>query len=68
MVDLCHSTSSPIPPFIKYKHTVELQQNVADLWWTIDDVDLEITFELHVQTTGWIGFGISPGNIFAKSL
>jgi hypothetical protein len=34
---------------------------VADLWWTIDDVKKEITFELHIKTTGWIALGISPG-------
>ena len=67
VVDQCHSTSSPITPFMKYKHSVELQDNVADLWWTIDDVEREITFELHMKTTGWIALGISPGKTFAKS-
>jgi hypothetical protein len=67
MVDLCHSTSSPIPPFIKYNHAVELQQNISDLWWTTDDVNREITFELHMKTTGWIALGISPGKTFENS-
>ena len=68
VIDQCHSTSSPVTPFMKYKHSVELIDSVADLWWAIDDVDQEITFELHMKTTGWIALGISPSNIFAKSL
>ncbi len=53
--------SSPLSPYIKYKNSIELQPDVADLWWTIDDTEKEITFEYHVKTTGWIGLGISPG-------
>ena len=68
VIDKCYSTSSPITPFIKYKHSAELQQNIADLWWTIDDVHREITFELHMKTTGWIALGISPGKTFEKTL
>ncbi len=57
----CASISSPIPPLSTHKNSAELQSNVADLWWTIDDAEREITFELHIQTTGWIALGISPG-------
>lgn len=59
--NLSHCVSSPIREFANYEHSTELQQNVADLWWTIDEVKKEITFELHVRTTGWIALGISPG-------
>ncbi|CAF0896092.1 unnamed protein product [Adineta ricciae] len=52
--------SSPIQPFTEYKHSTELQANISDLWWTIDDAEREIVFELHVKTTGWIALGISP--------
>ncbi|CAF4730824.1 unnamed protein product, partial [Rotaria sp. Silwood2] len=59
-IDRCYGISSSISPFIQYKHSIELEDNVADLWWTLDDVEREITFELHVKTTGWISLGISP--------
>ena len=56
-----NSLSSPIQPFGDYKHSTELQANISDLWWTVDDAEREIIFELHVRTTGWIALGISPG-------
>ncbi|UJR17775.1 hypothetical protein I4U23_004673 [Adineta vaga] len=52
--------SSPLRPYSVYKHTVELHKNIAQLWWTVNDVEQDITFELHVKTTGWIALGISP--------
>jgi len=56
----CYSTSSPLQPFITYDHSIELGPAIADLWWTVDDAEREITFELHIKTTGWIALGISP--------
>ncbi|CAF1240142.1 unnamed protein product, partial [Didymodactylos carnosus] len=35
--------------------------NVAQLWWTVNDIEQEITFELHVKTIGWIALGITGG-------
>ena len=64
MVGRCCCISSPISPFIAYKHSAELEANVADLWWTVDEAAEDITFELHVKTTGWIALGISPGKPF----
>ena len=61
IIEKCNSISSPIRPLATYKHSTELESNIADLWWTIDDNQREITFELHVKTTGWIALGISPG-------
>lgn len=61
LIDLSIGISSPIQPFANYQHSIELQTNIADLWWTVDDVQKEIIFELHVKTTGWIAMGISPG-------
>ena len=61
VVEKCNGISSPIPPYISYKDSTELQKNVADLWWTVNETQQDIIFELHVKTTGWIGFGISPG-------
>lgn len=57
----CTGAASPVRPFTTYKHWVELATNVADLWWTVDDAETEILFELHIKTTGWIALGISPG-------
>jgi hypothetical protein len=53
--------SSPITPFATYNHSVELLANVSDLWWTVDETNQMIFFELHTKTTGWIALGISPG-------
>ncbi|CAF3937549.1 unnamed protein product, partial [Rotaria sp. Silwood1] len=52
--------TSPITPRIIYKHSLQLKTNVADLWWTTNEVEKEIIFELHINTTGWIALGISP--------
>jgi hypothetical protein len=64
IVENSNEISSPIKPFTTYKHSAELQKNIADLWWTVDDAELEIIIELHVKTTGWIALGISPGRAF----
>ncbi|CAF3360809.1 unnamed protein product [Rotaria socialis] len=60
VIDHVRSISSPLQPFITYQHSVELEKDVADLWWTIDSAKREITFELHIKTIGWIALGISP--------
>ena len=61
VVHYSESTTSPIPPFTTYKYSTELQHDVADLWWNVNETSQEIVFELHVNTTGWIALGISPG-------
>lgn len=61
IVGKSNGISSPVEPFTTYKHSIELRENVADLWWTVNDDKQEILFELHVKTTGWIALGISPG-------
>ena len=53
--------SSPLKPFVSYTYSTTLKEGVADLWWTVDAVQRDITFELHIKTTGWIALGISPG-------
>ncbi|CAF0875388.1 unnamed protein product [Adineta ricciae] len=55
-----NAITSPIPPFVEYAHSAELQTNVADLWWSVNDTQQEITFELHIRSLGWIALGISP--------
>ena len=56
-----HGISSPIQPYANYRYSIELQSGVADLWWSVNETQQEITFELHMKTTGWIALGISPG-------
>ena len=56
--------ASPLAPYTAYRYSIELHPDVADLWWTIDESKNEITFELHMKTTGWIALGISPGRSF----
>ncbi|CAF1570125.1 unnamed protein product, partial [Adineta ricciae] len=51
--------SSPIEPLSVHDHTIELEKNSVQLWWTVNDEEHQILFELHVKTTGWIALGIS---------
>ena len=60
-VDQVLAKSSPLKPFSDYTYSTVLKADVADLWWTVDAARSEITFELHIKTTGWIALGISPG-------
>jgi hypothetical protein len=62
-----NAITSPIQPYINYTYSTELQNDVADLWWTVDETKQDILFELHIKTTGWIALGISPGTyLFTK--
>ncbi|CAF4408788.1 unnamed protein product, partial [Rotaria sp. Silwood2] len=60
LVQHLSAISSPIPPYTNYTYATELLPDLADLWWSIDDLRKEITFEFHIKTTGWIALGISP--------
>jgi len=60
-VEKCNGISSPIQPFTTYEYSAELQADVADLWWSTNETQQDIIFELHIKTTGWIALGISPG-------
>ena len=51
----------PLVPSEVYKHTTVLDEDNKDqyvLFWNYDDD--EIQFEIHCNTTGWVGLGISP--------
>jgi hypothetical protein len=61
-----HAISSPLNPYTTYHYSTPFETNIADLWWTIDEPKKEITFELHVKTTGWIALGISPGKLISS--
>ncbi|XP_070572376.1 DBH-like monooxygenase protein 1 homolog [Ptychodera flava] len=51
--------SSPVPTLQDYTHNVVLDGNEDyHMYWKFDDE--KITFEVHVRTTGWVGFGFSP--------
>ncbi|CAF4624190.1 unnamed protein product [Rotaria sp. Silwood1] len=60
VVQNSYGISSPLEPFTTYRYSTELQLDVADLWWTVDEIEQEITFELHIKTLGWVALGISP--------
>jgi hypothetical protein len=61
IIEQCGSISSPITPLSNLMHSTELEKDIADLWWSVDETKGEIIFELHIKTTGWIALGISPG-------
>ena len=47
-----------ITPSMKYDFNVSLVSNdIYNLFWTVQDE--EITFEVHVKTLGYVGFGLS---------
>ncbi|XP_040920021.1 DBH-like monooxygenase protein 2 homolog isoform X2 [Toxotes jaculatrix] len=48
--------SDPTVPFMEYLD----QDNLVCLKWGFDDLQGSITFMLAVNTTGWVGFGLSP--------
>jgi hypothetical protein len=61
VIEICTGITSPLSTFATYQHSTALKENVADLWWTVNDTEKEIIFELHVKSTGWVALGISPG-------
>jgi hypothetical protein len=63
MIKNIDGQSSPITPYTNYTNSIELVANASNLWWMVNTFRKEITFELHVKTTGWIALGISPGKM-----
>ncbi|CAF3465404.1 unnamed protein product [Rotaria socialis] len=59
-IEICTGIASPLQPFTTYDHSIQLEANIAELWWTVNNAAQEITFELHMKTIGWIALGISP--------
>ncbi|XP_075905693.1 DBH-like monooxygenase protein 2 homolog [Nelusetta ayraudi] len=49
-------SSDPGLPFMEYLD----QEDLVCLKWGFDDLQGNITFQLVVNTTGWVGFGFSP--------
>ncbi|KAM9798325.1 DBH-like monooxygenase protein 2 homolog [Neosynchiropus ocellatus] len=57
--------SDPDLPFIEYLD----KNHLVCLKWGFNDEKEEITFKFVVNTTGWIGFGLSPnGNMFGADI
>ena len=54
-VQCCLTAPSPTAD---YANSMELQPNIYYMYWNYTTTDVLI--ELHVKTTGWIGFGLSP--------
>ena len=60
------SIEAAIIPTERYPHTVVLLPNDAyQLFWKYNDTT--ITFEVHAQTKGWVGFGLSSNGGMANS-
>lgn len=49
-------SSDPGLPFMDYLD----REHLVCLKWGFDDLQGNITFQLVVNTTGWVGFGFSP--------
>eukprot|EP00794_Sanderia_malayensis_P019866 gene19866-21808_t len=45
----------------EYNHSVSLKNGVYNLYWTVHQTSGFIHFAVEVNTTGWVGFGISRG-------
>lgn len=57
-------TSEPLDlPFMEYLD----QDHLVCLSWGFDNHQGDITFELVVNTTGWVGFGLSPNGAMKGS-
>ncbi|KAM7367921.1 hypothetical protein PAMP_014186 [Pampus punctatissimus] len=55
--------SDPAMPFVVYLDN----NHLVCLKWGFDDLEGIITFKLEVNTTGWVGFGLSPNGGMAGS-
>lgn len=60
-IEASSSLSSPLSTYLNYSYSTTIRANAIDFWWSIDRIRDEITFELHVNTTGWLALGISSG-------
>ena len=52
-----------------FKTTLNTEEDggLYELHWTFDDEAKTISFAVRVQTTGWVGFGISPNGQMPNS-
>ena len=52
-----------------FKTTLNTEEDggLYELYWTFDNEAEMISFAVRVQTTGWVGFGISPNGQMPNS-
>ena len=60
----CAHDLSEIYPF---KNTLNTDGGLYELYWSFDHDTETISFAVRVQTTGWVGFGISPNGQMPNS-
>ena len=60
-----HDLSATYP----FKTTLNTEDNggLYELYWTFDNAAETISFAVRVQTTGWVGFGLSPNGQMPNS-
>ena len=61
----CHHDFSSYP----FKATLNTAENggLYELYWNFDNEAETISFAVRVQTTGWVGFGLSPNGQMPNS-
>ena len=65
LVACAHDLSANYP----FKTTLSTEENggLYELYWTFDNAAETISFAVRVQTTGWVGFGLSPNGQMPNS-
>ena len=60
-----HDLSATYP----FNTTLNTEDNggLYELYWTFDNAAETISFAVRVQTTGWVGFGLSPNGQMPNS-
>lgn len=62
----CLNSSGSSNSLVDWSHSIDLDENYR-VYWSI--ADQEITFEIQVRATGYVGFGFSPdGTIYAADM
>ena len=62
----CAHDLSETYPFNVTLNTVE-NGGLYELYWTFDNAAETVSFAVRVQTTGWVGFGLSPNGQMPNS-
>ena len=71
---LCSAVSSPsrslkpLKASEEYTHSLIVDEDeplIYQIFWKLVDKDEFIQFEVHCQSTGWVGFGLSPNGDMA---
>ena len=62
----CAHDLSETYPFNVTLNTAE-NGGLYELYWTFDNAAETVSFAVRVQTTGWIGFGLSPNGQMPNS-